>query len=240
MTASLTPLEAQAIRMDRHRLTPRDLRREGLPANLLVLVQLLVFPSGRLRAAWHGRSRRTYCRADWATSRSPGPIWPNLPGTRPLTQVADMAVENVAGVGRFLDKALERSIQRRARLYNGIADGHSRAKPEADSIEPNRQQLAAIVGATDPRVKPTGFEFLSAQATPEPVGMARQTAIKVCAVQFAGRMLPGSRPGEGLILEPRQGRSVANVVVIPDCSQTPEMIAGLAEGRRPVAAWPGG
>ena len=92
-------------------------------------------------------------------------------------------------------------------------------------IEPNRQQLAAIVGATDPRVKPTGFEFLSAEATPAPVGIADR--YKVWAVRWP---VFAEVTGEGLILEPNEGGSVANVVMIPDCSQTPEMIAGLTEG----------
>ena len=47
----------------------------------------------------------------------------------------------------------------------------------------------------------------------------------------------GDVHGEGLLLVPTRGEKVADVVAIPDASQTPEQIAGLAEGVTPQAQY---
>src|SRR5262249_35825723 len=122
----------------------------------------------------------------------------------------------------FLLRALERSTARRPRHWH-----RDFSSPEAytTSVRPNREHFARIIGARDPRVPFDALEFLSPTVPPAP--RARGTDYDVWAVGWP--VLDGI-PGEGLLLEPTGRKSVAGVVVLPDCAQTPEMLAGLSDG----------
>ena len=156
-----------------------------------------------------------------AEPQSPGV----LPGTKPLKISGDIASELVAGVDRFLVKETEKSIQRRARFYKRDVSSPEKYN---ESIEPNRQRLAHILGVRDARV---AFD------SPQLVNTVTQSALvghgdgfDVLAVRWPAF---GDVFGEGLLLVPTGEEKVADVVAVPDADQTPEMIAGLVEGVPP-------
>ncbi len=158
----------------------------------------------------------------WAAENEPPAV---LPGTKPLTMNGDIASELVSGVDRFLVKETEKSIQRRAGFYKRDISSPEKYK---ESIEPNRQRLAHILGVRDPRV---AFD------SPELTGNLTQSArvgkgdgFDVLAVRWPAF---GDVHGEGLLLVPTMPKTVADVVAIPDADQTPEMIAGLVDGVPP-------
>ncbi len=95
------------------------------------------------------------------------------------------------------------------------------------SLEPNRERLAHILGVRDPRVAFDALELLATTAQPALVGEG--TGFRAYAVRWPAF---ADVHGEGLLLAPT-GAKVADVIALPDADQTPEMIAGLAQGVPP-------
>lgn len=145
-----------------------------------------------------------------------------LEGTKPLEQQGDFASEMVAGIDRFLLREIAESVEKREALWN--RDTSSPEKYEA-SVAPNRARLAKILGVVDARVKDTAPQYVSGPGRPSLVGRAERYEIH--AVRWEA--LPGIH-AEGLLLTPKDGKPVADVVALPDADQTPEMIAGLVDG----------
>ncbi len=145
-----------------------------------------------------------------------------LAGTEPLTMEGDITSQLVAGADSFLLKQLSASVDERASHWK--RDFSSTEKYNA-SIEANRQRLAHIAGVRDPRATFDGLQFVSSTAQPALVG--RGGNYEVHAVRWPAF---GDVYGEGLLLTPTKGAPVANIVAIPDADQTPEQIAGLADG----------
>ena len=146
-----------------------------------------------------------------------------LPGTKPLTMTDDIASQMVEGVDRFLLVEIEKSIERRGQHWN--RDASSPEKYNA-SIEPNRERLAHILGVRDERVAFDGPELIATTNRPALVGQGE--AYSVFAVRWPAF---ADVHGEGLLLVPAGARTkLADVIAIPDASQTPEMIAGLTPG----------
>ncbi len=148
-----------------------------------------------------------------------------LPGTEPLVMEGDIASHLVDGVDRFLLGEVAKSVERRA--------GHWKrdlSSPEAyeKSIEPNRQRLAHVLGVRDRRVPFDGLELIG--STSQPPLVAEGAGYQVFAVRWPAF---GDVHGEGLLLVPEGKVKVADLVAIPDADQTPEMLAGLAEGVPP-------
>jgi dienelactone hydrolase len=169
-----------------------------------------------------------------------------LPGTAPLSIQGDIASNLVAGVDCFLLGQIERSVERRARHWH-----RDFSSPEnyAKSLEPNRQRLAHILGLRDDRPRAMRLEYCSFEPGKGP--LARGRACAVYRVRWP--VLPGIY-AEGLLLRPaileddaatakRNGLRPPEptalpalcVLAIPDADQTPEQIAGLAEGVPPEA-----
>jgi len=149
-----------------------------------------------------------------------------LADTEPLTMRGDLALRMVAGIDRFLDRELAASVKRRARYWR--RDASSPAKYER-SVEKNRKRLRRIIGADDPRV-PARLELIapaSAQGDDgEPGLVGRGSSYDMFAVRWD--VLPNVQ-AEGLLLVPK-GKPKADVVALPDCEQTPEMLVGLTRG----------
>jgi len=145
-----------------------------------------------------------------------------LPGTSSLTWTDDIASRMVSGADKFLLREIDASVERRARHWRRDL---SSPQKYADSVEPNRQRLAHILGVRDPRVPFEAPELLGTTAQPPLVGQAE--AYKVYAVRWPAF---GDVHGEGLLLVPADGRKVADVVAIPDADQAPESLAGLSDG----------
>ena len=129
----------------------------------------------------------------------------------------------VSGLHRFLDKKIEESVAGRPQYWN--RDFSSREAYER-SVEPNRVRLNTIAGVVDERLAPR-LERIAADG--DPVFVAETERYRVWAVRW--QVLEGV-DGEGLMLEPK-GPALAFVIALPDADQTPEQLAGLAEGIEP-------
>ncbi|PYV12063.1 MAG: hypothetical protein DMG07_17880, partial [Acidobacteria bacterium] len=141
----------------------------------------------------------------------------------PLALEGDLAARMVEGIDRFLGRELAASVATRPRRYT-----RDLSSPAAytESVEPNRQRLAALVGAADRR-EPIRLELAGTLSKPALVGEG--SGFRVYAVRWAA--LRGV-DAEGLLLEP-DGKPAADVVALPDCDWSPEAIAGLVAGVAP-------
>ena len=144
------------------------------------------------------------------------------PGTQPLTTQGDIASKMIDGIDRFLLTELERSIDKRSSHWDRDLSG---PQAYAESIEPNRQRLAHILGVRDERVSFAGPELVSTTLQPALVG--RGSNFKVYAIRWPAL---ADVHGEGLLLVPNERRPVVDVVAIPDADQLPEEIVGLVDG----------
>jgi dienelactone hydrolase len=145
-----------------------------------------------------------------------------LPGTQPLTWTGDIPSRLVEGADQFLLKKIEGSVGGRAKFWN--RDTSTVAKYTA-SVEPNRKRLAQIVGVRDPRVPSRAPELAGTTAEPSLIGQG--VGYSIHAVRWGAF---GDVHGEGLLLVPNEGKPSADIVAIPDSSQTPEQLVGLVEG----------
>ena len=153
-----------------------------------------------------------------ATAQSP------LPGTAPLTGSIDLAERMIDDINNFLVKETATAARDRARLWK---HDFSSAQAYEKSIEPNRKNLARIIGAVDPRVQPPALIPEATLTTPSLVG--RGKGYQVHAVRwpvFEGVF------AEGLLLNPDRAPG-CRVVAIPDADWTPESLAGLTPGVDP-------
>ena len=148
-----------------------------------------------------------------------------LDGTAPLTMAGDIASNLVAGADRFLLRKLDESARERARFWRR---DFSSWEAYEQSLATNRQRLAHILGARDPRAGQVELELLATPARPARCGRGKD--YEVFAVRWPAF---GDVTGEGLLLAPTPGAPIANVVAIPDADQTPEQLAGLTGGVAP-------
>src|SRR5262249_46648248 len=120
---------------------------------------------------------------------------------------------------------IKKSVEGRAPRWK--RDSSSAQKYNA-SVNPNREHLRRIIGATDERVKFEDMELLG--DTRHPAQVAATEKFEVLAVRWPA--LP-SVYGEGLLLRPSEAKPLADCIVVPDADQTPEMLAGIAPGISP-------
>ena len=146
------------------------------------------------------------------------PAEASLPGTHPLTMQGDFSAQMVAGIDRFLNRELAQSPEGRAGYWR--PDFSSREGYEK-SVQANRDRLAHLLGAIDPRVANPEMELVATVAIP---ARAAETD-KFMAHAVRWPVLEGVF-GEGLLLQPK-GRVVARVVAVPDADQLPETLAGI-------------
>ena len=147
--------------------------------------------------------------------------------TKPLTLEGDIASYLVEGVDKFLLNELAASVEKRDVYWNRDFSSH---KAYVKSVKPNRDRLAHILGLRDKRIAFEGLNFESTTDTPPLVGQTDQ--INIYAVSWPAF---GDVNGAGLLLEPRpfDRKVIANIVAIPDSTQSPEQIAGLQSGLIP-------
>ena len=148
-----------------------------------------------------------------------------LPGTAPLRIEGELGAAMVAGIDRFLMRGLDASVKQRSTYWR--RDCSSR-EAYLRSVQPNRERFARIIGVADERV---GGEIQLVGTLSRPSLLARRSAYVAHAVRWP--VLEGV-DAEGLLLEP-EGEALANVVALPDCDWTPEMVVGLTEGVPPGA-----
>ncbi len=157
-----------------------------------------------------------------------------LPGTKPLTLEGDMASHLVDGVDKFLLRQLEKSVEGRAPFWKR---DFSSTEAYDQSIEPNRERLAHILGVRDPRVPFGALEYVATTNQPALIGKGDGYDIFAVCWPALSDPDPGRNVvtihGEGLLLVPTNAKPLADVIAIPHCEQTPEQIAGLQEGVAP-------
>ena len=147
-----------------------------------------------------------------------------LPGAQPLTLQGDLSAQMVAGIDRFLQRELERSVAERQKFWHR---DFSSAAAYNISVAPNREHLRKIIGAVDPRLPASSLEVVTNSGTPAIIAKTDSFTIKTVRWPvFEGVS------GEGLWLQPK-APPVARVIAIPDADQTPEMLVGLAPDLAP-------
>ncbi len=149
-----------------------------------------------------------------------------LAGTPKLTIEGDLAARMVAGIDRYLMKAIKASQAKRSGFWKPDYASHD---AYTESVAPNRERFRQIIGAVDPRVAPPAMELRATVARPSLI--ARTDTYHVHAVRWPA--LDGLH-GEGLLLRP-EGKPTARIVALPDADQTPEMLVGLADGVPPAS-----
>ncbi len=148
-----------------------------------------------------------------------------LAGTARLAMEGDLASNMVAGADRFLLRKLDESVAGRAQYWHR---DFSSGPAYASSLADNRARLAYILGVADPRVEHADLQLIGTPTQPALCG--RGAGYEVYEVRWPAF---GDVTGQGLLLTPVGRVPVANVVAIPDAGQTPEQLAGLAEGIAP-------
>jgi dienelactone hydrolase len=144
-----------------------------------------------------------------------------LHGTGKLEMEGDLAAKMVEGIHMFLMRKLDASIQERESLWNR---DYSSLEAYAQSISPNRERFARIIGAVDKRENLAELEYISSTKTPALI--TKTDGYSVYAVRW--KVFEGVY-GEGLWLEP-DNKPSAQIVALPDADWTPEMLMGLTAG----------
>jgi len=145
-----------------------------------------------------------------------------LPGTQPLASQDDLAALMVSGIGRDLDRRIDAVAAERNSSHEAFLKLEATAKSRANKSKLDR--LAKILGTTDQRVEPSGFEIITNPWNPG--ALATAGGLKAFAIRFES--IPGVF-GEGILLEPAEAPK-ASVVVLPDVAHSPEQQAGLSPG----------
>ncbi len=154
---------------------------------------------------------------------------PALADTDLLAEEGDLAAAMVAGIERYLRRATAASIERRARHWKRAFTSR---RHYLKSIEPNRTHFQRLIGLVDQRLEPD-LQVLNAV----PLSGAPATRIgkgagySIYAARWSA--LPGV-DAEGLLLQP-DAPPRADIIALPDCDWTPEMLVGLEPGVPPQA-----
>ena len=169
-----------------------------------------------------------------------------LAGTGSLTWSGPLDVRQREGCHRFIERKIEESLETRKQYWSrdiSSAEAYSR------SVQPNRERFKRLIGVVDERL-PVAMTRFGDDANPAVV--AETSTYVVYQVRWpvlahaepSIRMNPSLRNseaihynnpvvyGEGLLLEPKSAPAGC-VVALPDADQTPEQLAGLAQGVAP-------
>jgi dienelactone hydrolase len=142
-----------------------------------------------------------------------------LAGTEPLEESGEIDVLMIQRVDQFLLNQIAAAKTHRNQYWDresGDAAAYQR------SIEPNRSRLRHRIGVRDQRVEFSAPWLLATTDTGSIVAQCEQYEIHRIAWPVVGEMRV-----EGLLLTPKNNPPLANVVAIPDATQTPEAISGM-------------
>ena len=147
-------------------------------------------------------------------------VYDTLPDTQPLTMQGDPAAQMVNGMGRFFLQETSSAFDSRERHWNRDFTSHESYR---DAVRPNRRRFKELIGVVDPR-ETVDLHFSHTASQSSLVGEG--DTYQVYAVRW--NTLRGV-DAEGVLLQPKGG-VVANIVALPDCDWTPEMLVGLDDG----------
>ncbi len=155
-----------------------------------------------------------------------------LEGTAPLTIEGDISMQLVDGVDRFLLKQLAESSKLRDK--NWTVD-YSSIEAYSKSLEPKRARLAKMLGADEKRLSVPSFRkiFFDDEML-DIVAKSKSFVAKYDRLPVLGypRSDWNDQPAlfvETLSLIPTKPKA-EYVIIIPDCDQSPEQLAGLVPG----------
>ncbi len=157
---------------------------------------------------------------------------PRLLKTEPLVESGDLASKMIDGIDRFLLRKIAEAETRHAAFWkrdlaNGI-DGHVSAE------EPNRKRLLKMLGMRAGRIPAAEMEILSTVTSGTVI--TEDDTVCVVAVRWEASQ---DIHAEGLLLIPiGSNKHVADVIAIPDSTQTPEALCGLVSGVDPQSWFP--
>ena len=152
----------------------------------------------------------------------------HLPYSALLTMEGDLAARMVTGIDSCLDRMLDEVVTARGAHWKRDC-----SSPEAyeKSIETNRQRFADLIGLADRRLPARMEQFaeITAARDRNADAIAVGDGFTVHAIRWP--VLKGV-DGEGLLLQP-DAEPVADVIAVPDCDWTPEMLVGVEPGVSP-------
>lgn len=144
-----------------------------------------------------------------------------LTGTELLKGREDFARTIVAGTDRFLLRHIEFARKSRGDYWSDF---------DEQKLSSGRDQLKMLLGLRDDRPEPTAMELVST------VGQSSRVAGNDrCTVHRVRWKAMDGIHGRGLLCEPTTPNG-KNVIVIPDCEQTPEMLLSSDHVSRFVAS----
>src|SRR5262245_64319284 len=85
-----------------------------------------------------------------------------LRGTKPLTTEGDLATQMVAGIDKYLMRELDAAAKGGNDLWKVNT---SSLQAYLESVKPNRDRLAKILGVVDERIKPVTMDYIG-EGTP--------------------------------------------------------------------------
>ncbi len=136
-----------------------------------------------------------------------------------------VAEKMVAGINAYL---LRETIEMRAHRCEKWLRNLSCPPRYSESVEPNRARFREMIGLVDPRLPPALELVAPFIADNTPAGLVGLSpTFKIYAVRW--HVLPGV-DSEGLLLIPNCSEPAADIVALPECDWTPEMLAGLEPG----------
>ncbi len=146
----------------------------------------------------------------------------HLHGTALLQSTGDLAAQMVAGIEHYILNSIARSPTRRDGKWKITSQSPQQYER---MLEPKRWRLRQMIGATQERLV-SDFRI-------EREILATGPGYRVFAARWG---VLGGVEAEGLLVEPT-GKIQANVISLPDCDWTPEMLMGLAAGIVPTSQW---
>jgi dienelactone hydrolase len=137
----------------------------------------------------------------------------------------DIASQMIDGIDKFLLRETAESIGQREAQWDTPRDFSSHEAYEK-SLARRRERLAKMLGLRDSRVKPINFHVVHSKLI-EAEPLATGSGYEIYRVRW--RVLEGF-DGAGLLAVPKVKLPRGFVICVPDASQTPEAMFGLAPG----------
>ena len=142
-----------------------------------------------------------------------------LPGTTPIEwEEEDLSGRLMDGAHQFVDRKIAEAFENSGKSWN--ADWSDSATPYRAEAE----EFARIIGVVEKRVPEVAMERFGDEKRPALIADTEKFQV----YQARWPVFEGLT-GEGLLVEPKE-KSKGVIIVIPDASQTPEQLIGLAEG----------
>ncbi len=139
-----------------------------------------------------------------------------LQGTDPLVFEGDLASEMVEGIHRYLDREIKSSVTLREKYWNRDM---SSIDAYLVSVEPNRKRLQEILGVNGERLPPEMKTVATLHSSTQVLNIGNS---HVMYVEWS--VLPGL-DGAGWLFRPEK-EPLANVIILPDCDEKPELQGG--------------